>query len=139
MAQGLWLMAQGLWLRAYGLNGRGNRRHVEVFDSDRGDQRRAAPVVRFTRVHRHALADRGHVVEADDRRHVPAEVLDRAGDLAVLDEEQAVARHPGVEQRRLIHGPDVPEEAHEQSRPRRLVHLLYRLVRSLYDQTHVTL
>src|SRR5258705_10722458 len=113
MAQGLWLMAQGLWLRAYGLNGRGNRRHVEVFDSDRRDQRRAAPVVRFARVHRHALADRGDVVEADDRRHVPAEVLHRPGDLAVLDEEQPVTRHAGVEERRLGDAAAGPAETYE--------------------------
>src|SRR3954462_3730915 len=51
------------------------RRHVEVFDPDRGHQRGAGPVVRLAGVHRHALADGGDVVEADQRRHVPAEVL----------------------------------------------------------------
>ena len=41
------------------------------------------------------------VVEAASRAVVPAEVLHRPDDFAVLDQEQPVARHAGVEQRQL--------------------------------------
>src|SRR5688572_12525305 len=70
-----------------------NGRHVKVFEPRRWNEGGVAAVVRLTHVHRNRFADQRHVVVAHERRHVPAEVLDRPGDFAVLDEEQAIARH----------------------------------------------
>ena len=50
------------------------------------------------------------LLKLDRRRFVPAEVLHRRDDLAVLDQEQPVAGHAGVEQRHVVDRPDVPEE-----------------------------
>src|SRR5262245_47434758 len=52
-----------------------HRGHEEVFDANRGHERRAWTVVRFAGVNRHRLSDRRDVVVANERRHVPAEVL----------------------------------------------------------------
>src|SRR5581483_1547262 len=119
------------------LHRRRNGRHVEIFDANRRHQRRARAVVRFAGVNRLRFADRRDVRERDERRHVPAEVLHRTGDLAVLDQEQAVACHARLQQRQRIDRTQVPEEGHEQSAPRRLDHVIERLIRPFDDEAHV--
>src|SRR5262245_66643888 len=93
-----------------------NRRHIEFFNTHRWNERRIARAERLAHVHRHWFADEREIVVSDERRHVPAEILHGRDDLAVLDEEQAVARHAGAEQRLLLrrHAANVPEARHEQ-------------------------
>ena len=76
-------------------------------------------VVGLADVHRDRLAERGDVVEAARRAVVPPEVLHRPDDLAVLDQERAVARHAGVEQRRMLSTARMYQK-NETSRPRRV-------------------
>src|SRR3954447_3149963 len=92
-------------------DGRRDGRHIEFFNSNWWNERGVPGVEPFTHVHRNGLADEREVVVADDGRHVPAEVLHRPDDLAILDEEHAVARHAGIEERLLLrrNAADVPE------------------------------
>src|SRR5688500_4021569 len=66
-------------------DGRRDGGHVELLDPHRRNERGASAVVGFARVNRHRLADEREIVVADERGHVPAEVLHRPDDLAVLD------------------------------------------------------
>ena len=119
-----------------GSDGRRDRRHIEFFDAHRRHERRVRRAERFARLHRHRLADEREIRVADERRHVPAEVLHRSNDLAVLDEEQSVARHAGVEQRLLLrrHAANVPELRDEQSAARLLDHVLDRQVGAFHHE-----
>src|ERR1019366_2049669 len=67
------------------------------------------------------------------------EVLHRAHDLAVLDQEETVARHPGIQQRLSLcrHAADVPELRDQQAASRLLDHLLDRHLRTRLHQAHV--
>src|SRR5688572_21193236 len=72
----------------------------------------------------HGTADRLEVVEHEQRRIVEAEILHSLADLAVLDEERAVAREAGVENRARIHFTQVPQPRDEDAAFRRLDHVL---------------
>src|SRR5687768_15635866 len=117
----------GWWVcevRATSDGGR-NGGHVELLDPHRRNERGAAAIVGFAGVNRHGLADEREIVVADERGHVPAEVLHGSDDLAVLDQEQSVAGHAGVEQRLLLrrYAADVPEEGDEQASARLTNHV----------------
>ena len=71
-----------------------------------------APLARQRRL---GAADLGGPAEQVDRRLVEAEVVHRAGDLAVLDEVDAVAGQPGEQQRLRVDLADVPEAGQQQS------------------------
>src|SRR5579864_2600580 len=61
----------------------GNRRHPEILDLHRRDERRSRIVVRLAYVHRHRPAEHGDVVERTRGAIVPPEVLRRSNDLTV--------------------------------------------------------
>ena len=88
------------------LHGVGQRREVEVAD-------RAAPASSAPRVVGHGAADVLEPVQHQQRALVPAEVLQRARDLALLDEERPVAREAGLQHRSRIERADVEEVRHE--------------------------
>src|SRR5215471_9443855 len=82
---------------------------VEVARLDRRHHDGGADVARLRRAHPDRAAHRLEVAEHDDRALIEAEVLHRMADPAVLDQEGAVARETGVEDRARIERPDVPE------------------------------
>ena len=57
----------------------------------------------------------GEPVEQVDRALVPPEVVDRAGDLAVLDQVDAVAGQAGEQQALRVDLADVPETGEQQA------------------------
>ena len=83
-----------------GLLGRRHARHVEVGDPQRGRRRaREVVVAPLAAEARHRRRGVREAAEQVDRALVPAEVVDRTGDLAVLDQVDAVAGQPGEQQR----------------------------------------
>src|SRR5678816_1593456 len=67
--------------------------------------------------------DRLEIVEHEQWRLVEPEILERLGDLSVLDEERSVTREPGIENRARIDLAEVPQPRHEHSALRRANHL----------------
>ena len=57
----------------------------------------------------------GEPAQQVDRALVEPEVVDRAGDLAVLDEVDAVAGQPGEQQRLRVDLADVPQAGQQQA------------------------
>src|SRR5262245_60285679 len=84
-------------------------REIEVARFHRRHDDRTARAAALTRAHPLGPAQHLEIVEHEDRRLVPAEILDRTRDLAFFDQERAVAREAGVENRALIDAADVPE------------------------------
>src|SRR6516164_10444260 len=82
---------------------------VEVARFDRRHHDGGADVARLRRAHPYRAAHRLEVSQHGDRALIEAEVLNRMADPAVLDQEGAVAREAGVEDRARIERPDVPE------------------------------
>ena len=97
------------------LLGRRHARHVEVRYPQRG--RRSAREVVVAPLAAEARHRRRGVREATqqvDGALVPAEVVDRGGDLAALDEVDAVAGQPGEERVLRVDDADVPHARQEQ-------------------------
>src|SRR6516164_10812507 len=82
---------------------------VEVARFDRRHHDGGADVARLRRAHPDRAAHRLQVAQHYDRALIEAEVLHRMTDPAVLDQERAVAREAGVEDRARIEWPYVPE------------------------------
>src|SRR3569833_1014177 len=120
-------------------DGRCDGRHIEFLNTNWWNERRVTGIKSLAHVHGNRLADEREIVVANDRGHVPAEVLDRIGDLAVLDEEHAVARHAGVEERLLLrrNAANVPEGRDEQAPARLLDHIFDRQIAAFLYEAHV--
>src|SRR5438445_11423296 len=82
----------------------------------------------------HGLAELLRILEQPHRAFEEAEVHHRSSDLAVLDEEEPVAREPGMLQGLLIHEADVPEVRDEQAAFHAGDELLQGLVAALENQ-----
>src|SRR4051812_2002743 len=54
----------------YGLDGRGDGRHIEFFNTNWWNERRISRVKAFAHVHRHRFTDEREIVVADDGGHV---------------------------------------------------------------------
>jgi hypothetical protein len=80
---------------------------VEVARLDRRHHDGGADVARLRRAHPDRAAHRLEVSQHDDRALIEAEVLHRMADPTVLDQESAVAREAGVQDRARIERTDV--------------------------------
>src|SRR3954471_23040894 len=91
------------------LNSVAETREVEIANLDRRYNDRETRSSRFARAHANRATHCIEVVQHEDRRLVEAEVLDRARDLAALDEKRSVARETGIENRARIDRTQIPE------------------------------
>src|SRR3984893_17399937 len=92
-----------------------HRRHVEVWYPQRRHGRPGGPVTPFPRQGFLAHAGLGGPPQQVQRALVEAEVVDRRGHLAVLDEVDAVAGQSGEQQRGGIDLADVPQCGEQQA------------------------
>ncbi len=82
--------------------------------NDRRHRRPGEPVTPLPGQRRHRPADVDGLLEHVQRRHVEAEIVDGAGDLAVLDEEHPVSGQPGEQHRHRVDLAQVPLRCDQQ-------------------------
>src|SRR4029079_18633108 len=85
-----------------------DRRHVKVRYPERGHRRAGGPVAPFARQRDLADACLTDPAQQVKRAFVEPEVVDRAGDLTVLDQVHTVAGEPGQQQHGGIDDADAP-------------------------------
>src|SRR5690625_3393697 len=95
--------------------GGGDAAHVEVGYAQCRSGRTRELVAPLTAERRHAHACLREPPQQVDRTLVEAEVVDGAGDLAVLDQVDAVAGEAGEEERLRVDLADVPQTGQEQA------------------------
>src|SRR5205823_884160 len=74
------------------------------------------------------------ILQQPHRTFQKTEIRDRRRDLAVLDQEQTVARQTGVLQGLLIDEPDIPEVRNQQAAFHRRDELIQRRIAALHDE-----
>src|SRR5688500_16303791 len=99
---------------------------VEVSRLDRWHDHRRSRTAALARADTLGTSEHLEIVEHEDRRLVPAHVLDRTRDLAILDQEGPVARQAREQDRALIHAADVPEAGTQDAALGARDHLLER-------------
>src|SRR6201999_2948173 len=95
--------------------GLADRRHVEALDPDRRHHHAVEVVTPLAGQGRDAGADLGQAAQHADRALVEPEVVDRPGDLAVLDQVDTVAGQAGEQQGLRVDLPDVPQAGQQQA------------------------
>src|SRR5688572_20776552 len=113
--------ARGPW--SNGVAGAGE---VEVSRLDRWHDHRRSRTAALARADTLGTSKHLEIVEDEDRRLVPAHVLDRTRDLAILDQEGPVAGEAREQDRALIDAADVPEAGTQDAALGARDHLLER-------------
>src|SRR5208283_2127477 len=91
-----------------------HRRHVEIGYPQRRHRRPGGPIAPFARQRLLTDPGLGGPPQQAQRALVEAEVVDRRGHLAVLDEVHAVAGQPGEQQGGRVDLADVPQRGQQQ-------------------------